>query len=146
MIEGYIIRPHVFIGCHEVLKELLQDLKDVKCRVWNGPDFFDVKERQIIGYEDDRYIDSDLQPWEYAEPIPTRRETILHVKKASNIVRWLESNDYYPDGYGNWYHAGQPASVWKASMFKYCGKPKPKDSGIVFLSDWLIAREVSGIA
>lgn len=60
-----------------------------------------------------------------------------YVKKASEIVKWLEDNGYEVDEDGEWHKKG--CLSFTPRMFECCGKQKSDDWS--WLPEWLEERE-----
>ena len=72
--------------------------------------------------------------WDEIKPAP---RTEIRVKKASEIMKWLEENAKIDD-YGDW--ICHPNSAFTRSMWKYCGK-KPSTAWM-WNSEWLEEVEI----
>ena len=75
-----------------------------------------------------------LESWDEIKPAP-RTET--RVKKASEIMKWLEAHTEIDD-YGDW--ICHPNSAFTRMMWQYCGK-KPS-SHWNWLDEWLEEVEI----
>ena len=75
-----------------------------------------------------------LESWDEVKPAP---RTKIRVKKASEIMLWLEENDFKLDEDDDW--EGDTIYFVKA-MWKYCGKKPSK--GFDWLPEWLEEVEI----
>lgn len=105
-----------------------------ECLFWNNGDK-DTYKDSLIGYSPKGYLESDGPAWDNCKPIPKIK---TYVKKAWEIVKWLEENGYeYMATFGWWKH---PAKLtFPTKMFQYCGKEKPNEWD--WLPEWLEERE-----
>lgn len=121
-MSKYTTIPLGYKGCNEVIKEHLQQGLCILCRV--GDFGSSPVELMVIGFKEGRkapYECDDGSHYMNAEPL---RPLQPQVKKASEIVKWLEDNGYFwcPDG---WLHPQGKHHAFTHQMFKYCGQDKP---------------------
>jgi len=138
-LEKYQVEPIEFTGCHPVIAEALRNGKSILCNLGDRRVLPDL----VIGYKRESnypYV-TRFDAWESAEPVLKKR-TEIRVKKASEIVKWLEDNGYNIDTYGDW----KPPYVdgtfiyFNHLMFRYCGE-KPREN-FTWLEEWLEEVEV----
>lgn len=82
-----------------------------------------------ISGADHPYISEDGHGWDSVEIVDCNE----FVKKASEIVKWLEDNEYQVDRDGNWENGDSLA--FGVRMFFYCGKKKCDD--YTWLEEWI---------
>lgn len=140
-----------YTGCDPVIAEHLQRGEVIECYVWDGiKTVGDRIIRYVVLYSFDAwypYRTVDGVIYQHAEPIQLKQ---TYVKKASDIVRWLEDNGYIVDVRGNWSPEGGNFArlSFDAQMFQYCGKfahvtpeaPAGTYYGRRFLDEWLEER------
>lgn len=93
----YTIEDIDYSGCHPVIADALKRGKKILC-VYSDEEgiFGDYKtsnKRYIVGYNNNLYVTENLCRWKHAEPVPNKKK-ITRIKKASDIVKWLEDNEY----------------------------------------------------
>lgn len=106
-------------GCDPDIAQALKQGKEVWCKIWDRKEHTYDEKAWVIRYSSSLeypYIVDTGEGYKSAEPIKTK--TI--VKKASEIVRWLENNGYEVDTDGDWDKIGR--LIFTADMFYYCGK------------------------
>ena len=140
-MKKLITEPIDFTGCiPEVAEALKQGLK-VKILCLDT----DYRNPKIINYDqefntyviefDDGYTGMDQHEF----TLLYEKQTEIRVKRASEIVKWLEDNGYEVDEDGDW--GKEEAEVdFIAEMFRYCGKA-PNDE-YEWLPEWLEEVEV----
>lgn len=117
-------RPIDYTGCNPEIEEALKNNQEVYCRVWDTE-----KDRGRIqwvrGYIKEYYLhytDTEGVNWRNAEPV----KTTVKVKKASEIVKWLEDNGYRVEYAGYWRNPNNMPDFCPC-RFQYCGKEPSKD-------------------
>ncbi len=127
----YTTRPIDYTGCDPVIAEHLQRGESILCECTGGGG--NINEELISSYcLGSEYMYESLDcAFTNAKPIP-RKRTETRVKKASEIVAWLEDNEYKVDCGGHW---NGPKIGFANGMFQYCGA---KPSGTFdWLPEWL---------
>ena len=67
------------------------------------------------------------------------KQTEIRVKRASEIVKWLEDNGYEVDEDGDWDKV-EAEELFTAGMFQFCGKVPNNE--YTWLPDWIEEVEV----
>ena len=133
-MKKLITEPIDFTGCiPEVADALKRGLKVKTDLGW------------ITAYTDEEYciFDEDsYYGWTYVEDFTLlcEKQTETRVKKASQIVKWLEDNGYKVDEDGDW-DKEKVDCKFLAEMFRYCGK-FPDQEEYEWLPEWLEEVEV----
>lgn len=127
----YTTIPIDYTDCDPVIAEHLKRGEAIYCKCWDGTHFDDNFNMYVTSYHRGRFRPYNGVGGEsiYATPIPPR----IRVKKASEIVRWLEDNGYECDNYGWWVKLD--CHSFKPTMFQYCGREKP--ASFFWLDEWL---------
>jgi hypothetical protein len=135
-MKKYTTKPIDYAGCHPVIAEHLKRGEAILCRTLRENEVF------ITAYEQGEefpyrssYADNS---WRGIEPGP-QKKTETRVKKASEIVKWLEDNGYILDGAGNW--QDRTGTWFRPEMFFYCGKPVHTNPW-EWLPEWLEEVEI----
>jgi len=140
-LEQFSTRPRTISDkCHSDIRTALQDNLEIKCMVWDN--YPSAKEEAwVVDYipkpgsypyktTDNRYT--------HAEPIKkTAKKTFL--KKASELIKHFEENEYMVDSDGDWVHSLK--KNFNTSYFQHCGKELPE--GTAWPSVWVEIRTES---
>ena len=96
-----ITRSRDYSGCDPDIAEALKRDLDVYCEVWDNDDNKHIK-RWIQNYQSKHSYPykTDMQSWKHACPI-ARKKTETRVKKASEIMKYLEDSGYEIDCEGD---------------------------------------------
>lgn len=135
-LEGpFITNPIDYTGCHPDIAAALKRGESILCRVRDNKDSgWREKPEYIIAFSVGTsypYLTKECYV-RYAEPV-TKPKTITKVKKASEIVKWLEDNGYEVDEYGDWMLINN--ETFLSHMFQFCDKePTTK---VCWLPEWL---------
>lgn len=130
-------KPIDYTGCHPEIAECLKRSEAVLCRVWGygeKENYRHINPAYIYLYqhgEEYPYFVSRGDSWKHAEPV----KTVTKVKKASEIVKWLEDNGFYVNSHGHWICCSERVLIFNCSMFQFCGE-KP-NCGYTWLPEWL---------
>lgn len=122
-------RDKNYIGCDPGIQAAISSGKEVYCECW-GSNPSGTEKVWVVDYNHaaiHKYITSH-KPFIHAIPI----ETKLVVKKASEIIKWLEDNDYCIVG-DAWCKARSLG--FSFGMLRECGKEP--DAFFSWLPDWL---------
>jgi hypothetical protein len=109
-----------YTGCNPVIFKYLTNDEAVLCHV-SDIDGEVARDEYVTAYHGTHThpYATDRAYWKYATPVLTP-ETETRVKKASEIVEWMEDYNFEVDKEGNWVRKGYPSFV--PEMFIYCGK------------------------
>ena len=139
-MKNLITEPIDFTGCIPEVAEALK--RGLKVKIL--PEDSDLKNAKIIGYDQefDAYvIEHDEGHTSLGSCFFTplyEKQTETRVKKASEIVKWMEDNGYEVGDTGGWYRKNYP--TFNNRMFQYCGAAKPSEWN--WLPEWLEEVEV----
>jgi len=116
----YTTKSIDYTDCDPVISAHLQRNEQIFCVVWDDI-MGEKREGFVIAYRKDNSYPykTDGSLYVNAKPI----EKVSKVKKASEIVKWLEDNWYEVDSDGDW--VGDGLTFW-SEMFQYCRKSKPE--------------------
>lgn len=134
-------------GCHPVIAEALRQGKAIECRVWdhNEREPTSFVRRHIVGYFTGvvyPYATATNIGYKHAEPIRKKTKKTF-VKKASEIMRWLEDNGAVIDAEGDWrVKDSSPIlpAFFVTTMWQYCGEEP--GTGYNWHPDWLEEKEI----
>lgn len=89
-----------FTCCHPIIAKHLKRGESILCKVWDDED--NTRVEFIIGWDSSAktycYMGESSDNFAYAEPIQYN----LYIRKASEIVKWLEDNGYECNESGIW--------------------------------------------
>lgn len=154
-MKKYNTKPIDFTDCHPIIAEHSKRGEAIECWVWDGNKKEKIK-GWVSGYVSmlscgvEYVYRTEARRWKHAEPITITTET--RVKKASEIVKWLEDNGYEPftkNGAYGFKKFGRRAlngfPVFHFQFFGYCGKPVDDEtpSIIARTPEWLEEVEVT---
>ena len=141
-MKKLITEPIDFTGCiPEVAEALKRGLKvQVLCLDT------DYRNPKIVGYDTEfgtyviEFDDGYTSVTQHEFTLLYQKQTETRVKKASEIVKWLEDNGYKVDEDGDW-DKEKVDCKFLAEMFRYCGK-FPDQEEYEWLPEWLEEVEV----
>jgi len=123
-------REKDYTGCQPDIAEALKSGKEVLCNLSDSK-----QGSKTNGYVRD-YVKGNTFPYATkvsAYKAATPVEVKQRVKKASEIVKWLEDHGYEVDEIGDW--ENEVTAAFSAEMFQHCGK-EPCDH-LNWLPEWL---------
>lgn len=133
-VKKYSTRPIDYTGCHPVIAEHLKKGLAIECSVDEG-------NKALVDSYAANYKMYYAGDYSYSEAVPLEHNpTTTYVKKASEIIKWLEENGYTPNRYGGWDRGTHVA--FPPSMVQHCGKPLDKNDGYKWLPEWLEERPI----
>ena len=136
-----ITEPIDFTGCIPEVAEALKKGLKVKVLCLDT----DYRNTSIINYNhefntyvlefDDGYTAMDQHEF----TLLYEKQTEIRVKRASEIVKWLEDNGYEVDEDGDWDKV-EAEEMFTAGMFQFCGKVPNNE--YTWIPEWLEGVEV----
>ena len=141
-MKKLITEPIDFTGCIPEVAEALK--RGLKVNII--PKNSDFRNTQIINYDQEfgtyvvEHNDGYVQLEKYEFTLLYEKQTETRVKKASEIVKWLEENGYEVDAGGNWDNP-EVEEQFLAKMFQFCGE-RPDQDEYEWLPEWLEEVEV----
>lgn len=128
----YKTKPIDYTGCDPVIAEHLKKGEAIYCKCWDDYEQ-DFKYAYVIIYniKQDLPYKAEFYCYKHATPVLSR----TRVKKASEIVKWLEDNGYRVNENGSWVHFNFEKLTFSYIMFQYCGKES--SDTFDWLDEWL---------
>lgn len=140
-MSKYDTKPINYEGCHPVIAEHLKRGEAILCKVTTGFCQSPSPAVYIVAFHhgtERPYSTSNFSHFLNAKPIIKKEK---YLKKASEIVKWLEDNDYYVTSNGSWINNNPEMWAFSSGMFTLCDKPLSNIKGRWgFMPEWIEER------